>query len=626
MSSWSVAQSRRLYNIAHWGDGYFDIGENGHLLVRPSGPEGAAVDLQQLVEQLPREGLSLPVLLRFSNILHHRVRTLTEAFDAAMAAHEYAARYTAVYPIKVNQQYRVVTEILRHGGDRVGLEAGSKPELMVVLGMAAPGSLVICNGYKDREYIRLALIGRALGLQVHLVVEKLSELALILDESQRLGVRPLLGIRVRLASVGSGNWQNTGGEKGKFGLSASHLLAAIAQLEAAGALDTLQLLHVHLGSQIANIRDIQRGMREVARYYAELQALGVQLRRVDVGGGLGIDYEGSGSRHDCSVNYSVAEYARTIVHALWEVCRDLALPVPDIITESGRAMTAQHALLITDVVDVEQAPELPPAAPAAEDPQLLHDLWQGLQQLQQRNALETYHEAIHWLAEAQAMYLHGLLSLAQRAQVEAIYFATCRAVLALLQPSKRAHREVIDELHTKLADKYFCNFSLFQSLPDVWGIDQIFPIVPLQRHQEEPTRRGTIQDMTCDSDGQILHYVDSEGIEASLPLHPLREGEAYLIGFFLVGAYQEILGDMHNLFGDTDAVNVVLDERGSWHFEGHQRGDAVDTLLRYVSFDPEQLLRSYRVKVQSAPLDDEQRGRFLEVLAAGLKGYTYLEK
>lgn len=626
MRDWTIQQARTGYNIAHWGNGYFDIDGQGHVVVQPNRDAARAIDLYEVARRLPGEGLTLPVLVRFSNILHDRVDTLIDAFGRVMAERAYSGGYTPVYPIKVNQQHSVVEEILRRGNGRVGLEAGSKPELMAVLGMAPRGAVVVCNGYKDREYIRLALIGRAIGHQVYLVVEKRSELKLVLEEAAALGVEPLLGVRVRLASIGTGNWQNTGGEKGKFGLSALQLLEAVEELKAAGRLDALRLVHVHLGSQIANIRDIQRGMREAARFYAELRALGAPVAVVDVGGGLGVDYEGTRSRSFYSVNYSVEEYANNIVHTLWEVCAQAGLPHPAVFTESGRAMTAHHAVLITNVVDVEQAPGQEPTPPEADDPLIIHDLWQGLRGLDQRSALEVYHDAAHWLSEAQTMYTHGLLNLAQRARAEQIYFATCRRVLELLQPGQRAHREAVDELNDKLADKYFCNFSLFQSLPDVWGIDQIFPIVPLHRHAEPPTRRGTLQDLTCDSDGRIDRYVDQEGIETSLPLHEVDGREPYLIGFFLVGAYQEILGDMHNLFGDTDSVNVVLEEGGQWRFEGHRRGDSVDELLRYVDFDPARLMQTYRGKVQSADLSPERRARFLEVLAAGLEGYTYLEE
>jgi arginine decarboxylase len=625
--NWTVQQARTGYNIAHWGSGYYDLNDAGHLAVHPERDPARAIDLYRLVDRLHEEGLTLPVLVRFKGILHDRVRSLIRAFGEAMGDAAYSGGYTAVYPIKVNQQRAVVEEILHAGDGQVGLEAGSKPELMAVLAMVPAGGVVVCNGYKDREYIRLALMGTALGHRVHIVIEKLSELRLVLEEAADLGVKPLLGMRVRLASISKGNWQNTGGEKSKFGLSAAQALEMLARLTEAGQLDALRLVHVHLGSQIANIRDIHTGMREVARFYAELRRLGAPLDVVDVGGGLGIDYEGTRSRSYYSINYSMGEYARAIVHNLGEVCAAEGLPHPMVISESGRALTAHHAVLVTNVIDVERAPDGPPGeAPTADDPPILHDLWNGLADLTGRSALEAYHDAVHWMGEAHSMFVHGVLDLGQRARVEQLYFATCRQVLGHLQPGSRAHREVIDELNEKLADKYFCNFSLFQSLPDVWGIDQVFPIIPLHRHAEEPTRRGVLQDLTCDSDGRIDVYVDREGTESSLPVHELEPGRPYLFGFFLVGAYQEILGDMHNLFGDTDSVNVELTADGSVVLDGADRGDTVADLLRYVHFEPEQLLAAYRTKVDAAGLDEARRTLFLDTLAAGLQGYTYLEE
>ncbi len=626
-SNWNIEQARASYNIAHWGEGYYDIDAQGRLCVFPQRDGNNGIDLNQVIDRVHQDGLSLPVLLRFNGILHNRVDNLINAFTHAMQADDYQGRYTAVYPIKVNQQRSVVEELLHRGDERIGLEAGSKPELMAVLGMSRPGSMIVCNGYKDREYIRLALIGNALGHRVCIVIEKLSELKLVLEESKALGVAPLLGLRVRLASLGSGKWQNSGGEKSKFGLSAAQVLYAVEWLRDNGMLDSFQMLHFHLGSQVANIRDIQRGAREVARFYAELRQLDVPLSLIDVGGGLAIDYEGTRSRSECSMNYSVAEYANNIVHTLWEVCSEYDLPHPDLFSESGRALTAHHAVLVTNVTEVERAPDSGHENPPEEsDPHILNDLWQGLQSVNRRSALEVYHDAVHWLSEAQAMYTHGVLSLAQRARAEEYYFAICRRVLGLLQPGLRAHREAIDELHEKLADKYFCNFSLFQSLPDVWGIDQIFPIVPLQRLDQEPQRRAILQDLTCDSDGRIDRYVDSEGVESSLRVHELRTGEPYLLGFFLVGAYQEILGDMHNLFGDTDSVNVVQEADGSYRLEGAERGDTVGDLLRYVHFNPEDLMQAYRNKVAASGLSESQQLEYLETLATGLEGYTYFEE
>jgi arginine decarboxylase len=629
MTDWHIRKAREVYNVPYWGGGYFDVNDQGHVIVRPDrNPDHDGLDLFALAAELRAQGLSLPALVRFVDILRDRVDVLCNAFARAMAEDDYRGAYTAVYPIKVNQQRSVVDAIRSHGGPCVGLEAGSKPELLAVLALSfAERGVIVCNGYKDSEYIRLALIGRKLGHRVYIVVEKLSELEVIIRESRAMGIAPMLGLRVRLASIGAGKWQNTGGEKSKFGLSATQVLRVVERLREAGMLDCLQLVHFHLGSQIANIRDIQRGMREAARYYAELRRLGAGVNTMDVGGGLGIDYEGTRSRSFCSINYSVDEYAKNIVHIVWETCAEQDLPHPDIITESGRAMTAHHAVLITNVIDLEQVPDLGSLAAAEDDEPLIISDLRALYEadVNTRSAVEAYHDAAHWLGEAQGMYTHGVLTLEQRARAEELYFAICRKVASLLQAPARSHREVVDELHEKLADKYFCNFSVFQSVPDVWAIEQIFPIMPLHRLDEPPTRRAVLQDVTCDSDGRISYYVDREGIETTLPLHSIEPGKHYLLGLFLVGAYQEILGDMHNLFGDTDSVDVSLTADGGYELHNPRNGDTVGDVLRYVHIEAGELLDVLRGKLAGAALDDEQRAAFLTELEAGLSGYTYLE-
>lgn len=634
MKTWDIDKSRDLYNIAVWSNGYFDINEQGHLVARPTrAPVGASgggeIDLRELADRIRQTGLSFPVLVRFNEILRDRIDTLCEAFDDAKGDCDYQGRYTAVYPIKVNQNLSVLRQIIDHGETRVGLEAGSKPELLAVLALSSgPNAVVVCNGYKDREYIRLALIGRALGLQVYIVVEKRSELDLLINESRALGIKPLIGMRVRLASIGKGKWQNTGGEKSKFGLSAAQALEALERLREVDMLDCLQLLHCHLGSQIANVRDIQSGMRECARYYAELQRLGANLRVVDVGGGLGVDYEGTRSRSFCSVNYSVQEYAKTVVQALWEVCTENGLSHPDIVTESGRAMTAHHAILITNIIDHESIPDYPDVTQSeVDEPLIIQELRYRYESLMREGGspIEVYHDATYRLGEVQSMYNHGALRLEHRAKAEQLYFAVCQSVRRTLQPDVRAHREILDELKDKLADKYFCNFSVFQSLPDVWAIDQIFPIVPIERLHEQPTRRGVIEDITCDSDGRIDYYVDREGVETALQLHEIRPEQDYLLAIFLVGAYQEILGDMHNLFGDTDSVNVELDGKGSFRLLGYRHGDTVNAVLRHVQFDPTELVHAFRQKIEASRLPRDRSDAYLNELIAGMEGYTYLE-
>lgn len=628
MSDWNISKASEAYNLAHWGDGYFDINDAGHLVARSKRfPDHPGVDLVELAAELQSDKLSWPVLLRITDILHHRLEKLCGSFERAMVDLAYEGSYTAVYPIKVNQQRTVVEHLLATPESRFGLEAGSKPELMAVLALSeGPGSTIICNGYKDREYIRLALLGRQVGHEVFIVIEKLSELQLVLEESEALQIAPLLGVRVRLSSLGKGNWQNTGGEKSKFGLSPHQVLQVVEHLRRNDQLDCLQLIHCHLGSQLANIRDIQKGLGEVARYYAELRRLEVPVRKMDVGGGLGVDYEGTRSRSYCSANYSVQEYANGVVKAFWEVCEQKGLPHPDIITESGRAMTAHHAVLITNVIDVEKAPGLE-ALPTVDDsqPMVLQQLQSTLAEVNSRSALEAYHDAVHWFAEARTLFEHGYLGLEERALAEQLYFAICRRVRPLLQASSRAHREVLDELNEKLADKYFCNMSIFQSLPDVWAIEQIFPIMPLQRLHDEPGNRAVLQDLTCDSDGSIASYVDQQSVETSLRVHEIGGGEDYLLGMFMVGAYQEILGDMHNLFGDTHSVNLEFTEDGGHRLSEPEIGDSVAEVLSYVHYDPEALLQRYQEKLAAIDISESNRRLYLETLEAGLSGYTYLE-
>ena len=627
MKEWSIAEARKTYNIAHWSGGYFGINEAGHVTACPSGGSGQTeIDLYQLSREIRDSGLSFPVLVRFSDILKHRVDRLVFAFTKAIGKTGKPQRYTAVYPIKVNQQHSVVEQIVSHGGKHVGLEAGSKPELMAVLAQAPQdGGTIVCNGYKDMEYIRLALIGRALGHRLFIVIEKLSELELVFRVARDMGITPLLGLRVRLASIGSGNWQNSGGDKSKFGLSAKQIIVAIKRLQEEGLDNCVQMLHFHMGSQIPQLSDIKKGLAEGASFYAALKAEGLPIETVNVGGGLGIDYEGTRSRNYCSVTYSVDEYAGAVVDALDKVCTTKDMELPEIITEAGRAMVAHHAMLITNVIESEQRIESQASAPGADVSETVRALWNDLQQVSQRQVIEAFHDAQTRFGEIQAMFARGELTLAQRALAENIYQSLCQRTLALLSPEKRDHRELIDELNARLASKYFVNFSLFQSMPDAWAIQQVFPVVPLNRLDEKPDMRGVLEDITCDSDGRLDAYPDAEGVESTLPLHALRPGEPYILGIFLLGAYQEILGDMHNLFGDTDSVHVEL-HNGGYRLTNAARGDDVDAVLRYVHFDPEDLLEIYREKVANAALEDEQRAQYLHELAEGLKGYTYLEE
>ncbi|MDH5632422.1 MAG: biosynthetic arginine decarboxylase [Gammaproteobacteria bacterium] len=626
--SWKIQNARDTYNISHWSGGYFDVADNGHLVAHPGGASGPGIDMQAVADSLHQQGLGLPTLVRFSGILRHRVNVLCDAFVAATNEHKFTGGYTAVYPIKVNQQRSVVEEIVGARPGSVGLEAGSKPELLAVLAHSDPdGGLVVCNGHKDREFIRLALIGQALGHKVHIVIERLSELELVIEQANTLTIRPLLGLRLRLASIGEGHWQNTGGEKSKFGLSADQVQTALHRLQQIGWLDCLSMLHCHMGSQIANIRHVQSGVAEAARYYAEIRQFGADVKYVNVGGGLGIDYDGTSSRSYFSANYSVEQYASAVVKAFAETSRQHGMPDPHVVTESGRAMTAHHAVLISNVLDVEHMNRprglVEPDDSAAP---VLRELWQAHSTVNMRTAIEHYHNAAQAMDEVRSLFTEGKLGLKDRALAENLYRSVCMQTRDALNSDKREHRQILDELNEQLADKYFCNLSVFQSLPDVWAINQIFPIVPLARLDEAPERRGVIVDVTCDSDGRIDTYVDANGVESTLPLHEVQPDERYLLGIFLVGAYQEILGDMHNLFGDTHSAHIELNDDGSYRIDHTLHGDTVDYVLRFVHFEPEQLKASYVKQVEGSTLNNDQRKQYLDELVEGLSGYTYLEE
>jgi arginine decarboxylase len=626
MSAWSLDHARRTYSIPHWSDGYFDVDAQGRMVALPRGAGGPALPLPEVIARATDAGLKLPLLLRFSDILGDRLRKMQAAFGRAMDELGYAGGYTAVYPIKVNQHYGVAGELATQGGEGFGLEAGSKPELMAVLGLARPGSVVICNGYKDREYIRLALIGRKLGLETFLVVEKSTELDLILEEAKALGVKPGLGVRMRLATLGAGKWQNSGGDKAKFGLSPRQVLDLVARLREAGELDALQLLHFHMGSQISNVRDIANGMREAVRYFVELSRMGCGIRYMDSGGGLGVDYEGTRSRGFCSINYGLDQFAHTLVQPLAEACAEHKLAPPRMITEAGRAMTAHHAVMVVNVSEVEEAPEGSVPPPHAGESSVLRHLRDTHAALDHRPAIELFHEAQQAWSEGHSLFALGQLSLEQRAELDDLFYAIAHRVRARLTGDEKSHREVLDELDERLVDKYFVNFSVFESIPDVWAIDQVFPIVPVARLDECPDRRGVIADLTCDSDGRVDTYVTAESLDTSLPLHRPRAGESYRLGIFLVGAYQETLGDIHNLFGDTDTANVRMDADGGYVLQRQRRGDTTDVMLDYVGYPLEMLREAYREKVEAAGLPVGEAMRLMEALEAGLTGYTYLHE
>ncbi len=620
----TIELARKQFAIERWSEGYFDVDAQGQLTAQPAGHDGndtGQAALADIVARARQDGLRLPLLIRFPQILAARAGQLVSAFREAIDEVGYEGHYTAVYPIKVNQQASVVKTLAAVDG--LGLEVGSKPELIAALAMARPGTMLICNGYKDAAYIRLALAGQRLGLKPVIVIEKPNEWPLIQREAQRMGVEPVIGVRLRLSSLGSGNWQNTGGERAKFGLAASQVLELVEAMREAGCLDWLSLLHFHMGSQLSNLRDIQRGVREAGRYLTGLVEQGVNVRLLDIGGGLGVDYEGGGTRSFCSMNYSLRQYAHAIVAGLAELCRERNLPMPDLISESGRALTAHHAVLVTNVTATEELPRhFPPVSD--DDHHLLRSLADIHTHVDSREPEESFLEAEHLLEEGRNLFLYGDLSLADRARLEPMYYAIIDRLAQRLDASHRRHRELSERIRYQLSDKYFINLSIFQSLPDIWAIDQVFPIVPLSRLNEATNRRAVLEDLTCDSDGRIDSYVDRGLLEPTLPVHAITPGEEYLLGIFMAGAYQETLGDIHNLFGDTDSVDVWMDDKG-FRLDNARSGDTADRLLELVGYDPRQLMTACRARVAAAGLDRSEAERLERLLTEGLSAYTYLE-
>jgi arginine decarboxylase len=626
--TWTIEDARELYNIEGWGVGYFDINEKGHITVHPTRDPEMALDLYEIATDLEAQGVGFPILLRFPDILSTRIETLTSRFATAMEEYEYDGGYTLVYPIKVNQQRRVLEELVAAGDEYgVGLEVGSKPELQAVLALTdRTDHLIICNGYKDEEYLYLALMGQKLGHEVMPVIEKISEVDLLLKLAEEMELSPTAGVRIKLSSSGAGRWSESAGDRSKFGLSASELMRVVEKLRTAGKTDFLRMVHFHLGSQIPDIRNIKQAMTEVARYYIELRRLGLEITHVDVGGGLGVDYDGTRSTDSASVNYSIQEYANDIVYALAEACRENDLPMPHIISESGRALTAHHSLLLMNVIDletqiVEDRDEIPEEMHA-----VVHDLAETLHTMDERSLREVYHDASYWRERMRSLYNSGVLSLPERALAERLFLAIMTRGAELAQEDPEEWEDILPEMEGILTDRYFCNFSLFQSLPDSWAIDQLFPIMPIHRLNERPTRRGTLQDVTCDSDGKIDRFVGWREEKRSLELHAFRPDEPYILGIFLAGAYQEILGDLHNLFGDTNQVHLRLTEDGDYVIPDLVHGDTVTDVLAYVQFDSEVLIANFRKKVRRArDLSRSEANTFIADYIAGLAGYTYLE-
>ncbi|MBE6309919.1 MAG: biosynthetic arginine decarboxylase [Bacteroidales bacterium] len=631
MRKWRIEDSAELYNVNGWGRSYFSINEKGHVQVTPK--EGyAAVDVKDVLDELQLRDITPPVLLRFPDILDNRIEKISKCFKQASEEYNYTAQNYIIYPIKVNQVRQVVEELVRHGKRyNIGLEAGSKPELHAVLALNnADNSVIICNGYKDENYIELALLAQKMGRRIYIVAEKLNELKLMVTVAKRLGIRPNMGVRIKLTSSGSGKWEESGGDSSKFGLNSSELLEALDFLESKDMKDCLKLIHFHIGSQINKIRHIKNALREACQFYVQLNKMDFGVEFVDIGGGLGVDYDGTrSSASEYSMNYSIQEYVNDAVSQLVDVCNKNELKHPNIVIESGRSLTAHHSILVLDVLETTHLPIWDEDDEVGENEhELARELYQIWDKLNQQRIFESWHDALQIREEALDLFSLGLLDLRTRAMIEKLFWSIAREVSDIAHSTKHAPEE-LRKVIKMLPDKYFCNFSLFQSLPDSWAIDQVFPIMPLARLDEKPSHHATLQDITCDSDGKICAYVSSQGASNYLPVHQVKPNEPYYLGVFLVGAYQEILGDMHNLFGDTNAVHIDVYKN---HYEIDQviEGETVAEVLEYVEYNPKKLVRNVETWVtasmKSGKITPEEGREFLSNYRSGLYGYTYLEK
>ena len=628
---WTIQDSLDAYHIPKWGQGYFSINRKGHITVHAAKDPGRSIDLKRLTDQLLTRGISPPILIRFSDVLRHRLAEIHQAFQNAIDEFEYEGAYRCVYPVKVNQQRHVVQEILDFGREYpVGLEAGSKPELLAVLAVTHGRDVpVICNGFKDDEFIETVMLAQKIGKRVIPVVERFTELELIVKVAEKLRVKPQIGVRVKLASGGAGRWESSAGYRSKFGLTATEVVEALRYLDKREMADCLRLLHFHPGSQVTNIRKIKEAITEAARVYAELIQAGAGLEMLDVGGGLGIDYDGSQSSFESSVNYSLQEYANDIVFRLKSVCDQAGVAHPTIVSESGRAVVAYHSVLVFNVLGTSSFEEfrIPDSLPE-DSPQPLSDLHWITRNLDGKNFLEAYHDAVQLREDALNLFNLGYLSLEQRSISESLYWSLCRDLLGIIRGLDHVPDE-FSSLEALISDTYFCNYSVFQSMPDSWAIDQLFPITPIHRLDQEPTRRAILADITCDSDGQVDRFIDAHGVSPVLPLHPF-EGKPYYLAVFLVGAYQEILGGLHNSLGDTNAVHVSLEPSGEVRVDHVVQGDRVKDVLSYVEYNADQLLSLMRRAIERAVRDRkislEESGRLLRFYESGLRGYTYLEE
>lgn len=629
--SWRVRDAVELYGIDRWGAGYFKVNEKGNVEIQPRGKDGPRIDLKDLVDDLIRRGIELPILIRFTDILRDRIARLHGAFGKAINEYGYAGCYMGAYPIKVNQQRHVVEEIVGYGQEfHFGLEAGSKPELLAVLALQSnPDAPIICNGYKDNEFIEMVLLASKLGRRIIPVVEKYTELETLLAVAERFDVKPTLGLRVKLSSKGAGRWEGSGGDRSKFGLNITEIVRAIEYLKACDALDYLKLLHFHIGSQITNIRAIRDALEEGCRIFVELVRNGANLDYIDVGGGLAVDYDGSQTNFHSSTNYTLQEYANDVVSHVMDACDAAGVPHPTIVSESGRALVAHHSVLVFNVLGTSELQEATIPETLSEDaPDVLHNLHECYNHISRKNAQEAFHDAMHYREEGMTLFKLGYMSLTGRSQVETLFWACCRRILRIVRDLEYVPEE-LQPLERALSDTYFCNFSTFQSVPDFWAVGQLFPVLPIHRLSEEPTRRGTIADITCDSDGKVDRFIDLRDVKDVLELH--RPDDApYYIGMFLTGAYQEILGDMHNLFGDTNAVHVSGDEHSNYRIDHVVKGDTINEVLGYVQYHGDDLLNRLRQSVEQAVRNGrislEESAYFVRRYETGLNGYTYLSQ
>ncbi|WP_338442503.1 biosynthetic arginine decarboxylase [Synechococcus elongatus] len=625
---WRIEDSESLYRIQGWGEPYFGINAAGHITVSPQGDRGGSLDLYELVEALRRRGLNLPLLIRFPDILEDRIERLNACFAKAIARYNYAGEYRGVFPVKCNQQRHLIESLVSYGQPfQFGLEAGSKPELLIALAhLDTPGALLICNGYKDRDYIETAILGRRLGKTPILVIEQLEEVDLAIAASQRLGIEPILGVRAKLNARGMGRWGSSAGDRAKFGLTMPEIVAAVEKLQAANLLHCLQLLHFHIGSQISDISVLKDAIQEAAQIYVQLAALGADMRYLDVGGGLGVDYDGSKTNFHASKNYNMQTYANDVVATIKDACQVHHLAVPTLISESGRAIASHQSVLVFDVLGSSEVPRSESEPPQEADSAIVRTLYEVLEAIAPDNLQECYHDAFKLKEDAVSAFRLGYLSLTERAKAERLFWSCCHRIQELLQQLDRIPED-LEDLERVMASIYYVNLSVFQSAPDTWAIDQLFPIMPIHRLNEEPSQRVTLADLTCDSDGKIDRFIDLLDVKSTLELHPLKPNQPYVLGMFLGGAYQEIMGNLHNLFGDTNAVHIKLTPKG-YSIEHVVKGDTMAEVLGYVQYDAEQLLERLRQQAEAALQQDQisldESQRLLRNYEESLQRYTYL--